>query len=45
VRISFIAELHPMFHGDYELVLRDGQRLALSRRYKQLLPPEIRDRL
>jgi two-component system LytT family response regulator len=45
VRLSFIAELRPMFHGDYELVLRDGQTLALSRRYKALLPSAIRDRL
>jgi two-component system LytT family response regulator len=45
VRVSFIAELRPLFHGDYELVLRDGQTLALSRRYKALLPAPIRDRL
>jgi len=45
VQVGFIAELHSMFHGDYELVLRDGQRLALSRRYKQLLPATIRERL
>jgi two-component system, LytTR family, response regulator len=45
VRISFIVEMRPMFHGDYELVLRDGQTLALSRRYKALLPAAIRDRL
>jgi len=45
VRLSFIAELHPMFSGDYELVLRNGERLALSRRYKALLPAAIRDRL
>ena len=45
VRVSFISELRPMFHGDYELVLRDGQILALSRRYKALLPAEIRDKL
>ena len=45
VRVGFIAELRSMFHGDYELVLRDGQRLALSRRYKQLLPATIRERL
>jgi two-component system, LytTR family, response regulator len=45
VRVGFIAELRPLFHGDYELVLRDGQRLALSRRYKQLLPAAIRERL
>jgi two-component system, LytTR family, response regulator len=45
VRVSFIAELHPMFSGDYELLLRNGERLALSRRYKALLPASIRDRL
>ncbi len=45
VRVNFIAELRPMFHGDYELVLRDGQTLSLSRRYKALLPPAIRERL
>jgi two-component system LytT family response regulator len=45
VRVSFIAELHAMFSGDYELVLRNGERLALSRRYKTLLPPSIRERL
>jgi two-component system, LytTR family, response regulator len=45
VRIGFIAEMRPMFHGDYELVLRDGERLPLSRRYKQLLPATIRRRL
>jgi two-component system, LytTR family, response regulator len=45
VRVGFIAELRPMFHGDYELVLRDGQRLGLSRRYKQLLPEAIRRQL
>ena len=45
VRVSFIAELRPLFHGDYELVLRDATTLTLSRRYKALLPAEIRDRL
>jgi two-component system LytT family response regulator len=45
VRLGFIAELRPMFHGDYELVLRDGQTLPLSRRYKVLLPEAIRERL
>jgi two-component system LytT family response regulator len=45
VRLGFIAELRPMFHGDYELVLRDGHTLPLSRRYKALLPEAIRERL
>jgi two-component system LytT family response regulator len=45
VRVNFIAEMRPMFHGDYELVLRDGGTLSLSRRYKALLPAAIRERL
>jgi two-component system LytT family response regulator len=45
VRVGFIAEMRPLFHGDYELVLRDGQTLSLSRRYKALLPTGIRERL
>jgi two-component system, LytTR family, response regulator len=45
VRLGFIAELKPLFHGDYELVLKDGQSLPLSRRYKALLPEAIRERL
>jgi two-component system, LytTR family, response regulator len=45
VKLTAIAELLPMFHGDYELILRNGERLALSRRYKALLPPAIRGRL
>ncbi len=45
VRIGFITEMRPLFHGDYELILRDGERLPLSRRYKQLLPATIRERL
>jgi len=45
VRVGFIAEMRPMFHGDYELVLRDGQTLSMSRRYKALLPAPIRERL
>jgi two-component system LytT family response regulator len=45
VRINFIAEMRPLFHGDYDLVLKDGATLSLSRRYKALLPPAIRERL
>jgi two-component system, LytTR family, response regulator len=45
VRVNFIAEMRPMFHGDYELVLRDGQTLTLSLRDKALLPAAIRERL
>jgi two-component system LytT family response regulator len=45
VRVGFIAELKPMFHGDYELVLKDGTTLPLTRRYKALLHDPIRERL
>jgi hypothetical protein len=37
--------MRPLFHGDYDLVLKDGATLSLSRRYKALLPPAIRERL
>ncbi len=45
VRVSFITEMRPMFHGDYELVLKDGKTLSLSRRFKAMLPAAIRERL
>ncbi|HET7291322.1 MAG TPA: LytTR family DNA-binding domain-containing protein [Vicinamibacteria bacterium] len=37
VRIDQIKELHPLFHGEYEVVLRDGTRLTLSRSYRDRL--------
>ena len=39
VNVEHIAEMHPLFHGDYELVLRRGTRLTLSRRYRERLAP------
>ncbi len=39
VNVEHIAEMHPLFHGDYELVLRRGTRLTLSRRYRDRLAP------
>jgi two-component system, LytTR family, response regulator len=39
VNVEHIAEMHPLFHGDYELVLRRGTRLTLSRRYRERLKP------
>jgi two-component system, LytTR family, response regulator len=39
VNIEHLSELHPLFHGDYELVLRRGTRLTLSRRYRDRLDP------
>ncbi len=38
VRIEQIKELHPLFHGEYEVVLREGTRLTLSRGYRDRLP-------
>jgi two-component system LytT family response regulator len=37
VRIDQIKELQPLFHGEYEVVLRDGTRLTLSRSYRDRL--------
>lgn len=37
VKIDQIKELHPLFHGEYEVVLRDGTRLTLSRGYRDRL--------
>ncbi|HMJ08257.1 MAG TPA: LytTR family DNA-binding domain-containing protein [Pyrinomonadaceae bacterium] len=34
VNIDRIKELHPMFSGDYSVMLRDGTELALSRNYR-----------
>jgi two-component system LytT family response regulator len=39
VNVEHIAEMHPLFHGDYELILRRGTRLTLSRRYRARLTP------
>jgi two-component system LytT family response regulator len=34
VNVARIKEMYPWFHGDYEVVLVDGTRLKLSRRYR-----------
>lgn len=39
VNVEHLAEMHPLFHGDYELILRRGTRLTLSRRYRDRLRP------
>lgn len=41
VNIQHLAEMHPLCHGDYEVVLRRGTRLPLSRRYRERLAPFI----
>jgi len=39
VNVEFIVEMHPLFHGDYELVLKRGTRVTLSRRFRHRLAP------
>lgn len=34
VNVEQIVEMHPLFHGDYELLLKRGTRLAMSRRFR-----------
>jgi two-component system LytT family response regulator len=37
VRIAEIKELHPLFNGEFEVVLKSGAKLSSSRRYRQNL--------
>jgi two-component system LytT family response regulator len=37
VRVDRVAELQPWSHGDYVIVLRGGERVRLSRRYRDRL--------
>lgn len=34
LNMSFIRELHPVGHGDYEIVLQDGSRVPLGRTFR-----------
>jgi two-component system LytT family response regulator len=38
VQIDRIKELHPLFGGDYAVILRNGTELNLSRNYRERLP-------
>lgn len=38
VQIDRIKELHPLFGGDYAVMLRNGTELTLSRNYRERLP-------
>lgn len=38
VNIDRIKELHPLFSGDYTVILRNGTELTLSRSYRDKLP-------
>jgi two-component system LytT family response regulator len=37
VNLERIKQLHPLFHGDHIVILRDGHRLTLSRGYRENL--------
>jgi two-component system LytT family response regulator len=37
VNVAEVAEILPISHGDYDVVMRDGTRLRLSRRYRDRL--------
>jgi two-component system LytT family response regulator len=37
VNIESVKELHPMFHGEYMVSLRNGTRATLTRGYREQL--------
>ena len=37
IRIDRIKELHPLFNGEFEIVLKSGMKISSSRRYKKNL--------
>ena len=37
VNLEKIKELHPMFRGDFTVILRDGQELTLGKAYRDRL--------
>lgn len=41
VNVEFIKEMEPLFHGDLSVHLTNGQRLSLSRNYRDRIPPEL----
>ena len=41
VNIERIREMQPMFHGQYVVILHDGTRLTLSRRYRSKLQKSL----
>ena len=43
VRIEQIKELHPLFNGEFAVILKDGTKLASSRRYRQNLNSLLKD--
>ncbi|HEU0185281.1 MAG TPA: LytTR family DNA-binding domain-containing protein [Blastocatellia bacterium] len=43
VNVSRIKELHPMFHGGYRVILKDGAQLTSGRRYRENLQKLLND--
>ena len=39
INVDQIVELHPLFHGDYEIVLKRGTRVTMSRRFRNRMLP------
>lgn len=39
INVEQIVELHPLFHGDYEIGLKRGTRVTLSRRFRNRILP------
>jgi two-component system LytT family response regulator len=39
INVEHIVELHPLFHGDYEIGLKRGTRVTLSRRFRNRILP------
>jgi two-component system LytT family response regulator len=37
VNLQRVKELHPMFHGEYRIILKDGTELATGRSYREKL--------
>jgi two-component system, LytTR family, response regulator len=43
VNIKRIKELHPMFHGEYRIILKDGTKLTSGRGYRENLQKLLND--
>jgi len=41
VRLDAIREIQPWFHGDYHVILRNGEKLSWSRRYRAKIKGEF----
>jgi two-component system LytT family response regulator len=39
INVEQIVELHPLFHGDYQIGLKRGTRVTLSRRFRNRILP------